>query len=266
MKSNRAFRRISTVPVLAVLTLAAFACDGGRDAPPADVPRIEPHIVRTLPHDTLAFTQGLLLHDGLLYESTGAPRGRASRLRVLDPKDGAVLRSETVPRVFAEGLAVMDGTLLQLTWRNGVGIRYKLPGLRQVGLPRYDGEGWGLTTDDKHYYMGDGSDTLYVRDKLFKVVKRIPVTYKGNRLTQLNELEYARGRIYANVWFSDYIFEIDPSSGHVMRLIDCTSLVEQAGPLTQDQVLNGIAYDPTSDTFYITGKDWPVLYEVKIED
>ncbi len=266
VSSSRAIAPVSAALPLALLMLAAVACESGRDAPPADVPRVEPRVVRTIPHDTEAFTQGLLLHEGKLYESTGAPAGRVSRLRVLDPQTGIVLRSEDIPRVFAEGLTVMDGTLLQLTWRNGVGIRYTLPTLRQVGLPRYDGEGWGLTSDGKRYYMGDGSDTLFVRDRLFKIVKRLPVTYKGNPLTQLNELEYARGRIYANVWYSDYIFEIDPSTGNVLRIVDCTTLVENAGPLTQEQVLNGIAYDPDTDTFYITGKDWPALFEVEIDD
>ncbi|MBD3242670.1 MAG: glutaminyl-peptide cyclotransferase [Chitinivibrionales bacterium] len=263
---RRMLMRRSPLAPLMMALFGLFACESARETQPAEVPRIEPQVVRTLPHDSLAFTQGLLLHDGALYESTGSPAGRQSQLRVLDPGTGTVLRSETVPNVFAEGLALMDHTLMLITWRNGIAVQYALPALRPVATPRYEGEGWGLASDGERYYMGDGSDTLFVRNRQFGVVKRIPVTYQGRPLTQLNELEYARGRIYANVWYSDFIFEIDPSSGRVLRLIDCTALVEQANLRSQEQVLNGIAYDPDADTFYLTGKDWPVMFEVRIAD
>lgn len=221
-----------------------------------------PRILRTIPHDNQAFTQGLVYHKGAIYESTGI-RGKSS-LRCINAEDGTIRKNIPIPGVFAEGLVLKDNTFIQLTWTSGNAIIYSYPDLKSIGAHRYRGEGWGITTDGKSYIMSNGSDTLYWRDDEFKVTNKKAVTFRGRALTKLNELEYAGNRIYANVWFNDFIYEIDPRSGKVLRIIDCTPLVNQIGTLKKQDVLNGIAYDKGKDTFYITGKYWPLVFEVKI--
>ena len=220
-----------------------------------------PTIIRTIPHDPHAFTQGLLFHNGLLYESAGL-YGQSS-LRCIEPANGKVVKNVPVPDVFAEGLALWDSTLVQLTWKEKAAIRYALVDFKMTGAFSYDGEGWGLTTDPHSFIMSNGSDTLYIRGKNFAIRKKVPVTVGGKPLMNLNELEYANGRVYANVWYSNYIFEIAVASGKVTKIIDCTSIVQKAQTQSQDEVLNGIACDPKAGTFYITGKNWQYMFEVR---
>ncbi len=249
--------------ICVMVALVGCSSDSG-GTPDTPAVTVTPEIIRTIPHDSTSFTQGLFYADGKLYESTGAPDSRVSKLRVIDPVSGSVLHSEQVPDVFAEGLALLDYLVVQLTWRNGVALRYLYPSLQPNGVFRYDGEGWGLTTDSQHFIMSTGSDTLYFRDIGFRIVRRLPVQYNEQRLRQLNELEYADGAIYANVWHSTFIFEIDPATGIVVRVIDCTELAERAVQGDPQRVLNGIAYRPDSGTFFLTGKDWPILFEVRL--
>ncbi len=226
------------------------------------IARTTPLVVRTIPHDTAAFTQGLFYCKGLLYESTGL-YGRSS-LRVLDPNNGRIVRNIPVPDIFAEGCARMDSSLVQLSWREGGAAIYSFPSLSLRGSFSYAGEGWGLTSDSVSFYMSNGSDTLYLRDKRFGVKKKLAVTLGGAPLTSLNELEYVKGLIYANVWFNNNIYVIRPSSGAVVRIVDCTTLVSQnASPSDQD-VLNGIAYNNDTGTFYVTGKRWRYIFEVRM--
>ncbi len=227
-----------------------------------EIPRVTPLVVRTFPHDTLAFTQGLLFHNGKIYESTGH-QGRSS-LRCIRIEDGAILTNVPVPRIFAEGLVLKNNRLVQLSWQSGRAFIYSLPDLKNVGVMNYSGEGWGITTDKTWFIMSNGSDTLYWRDDAFKIKRKKPVTLRNQPLTRLNELEYAGNYLYANVWYSDYIFEIETQSGNVHRIIDCSSLVKQAGTLKEEDVLNGIAYNREQDLFYITGKNWPLIFEVRI--
>jgi glutamine cyclotransferase len=243
------------------LILCAACGRADRDREPSFVPTVIPRLVRTIPHDTAAFTQGLVFVDGRLVESTGAPRGRQSSLRVIDPSDGRVVRSRAVPGVFAEGIAAVDTELYQLTWRSGIALVYSLPSLHPVRRDVYRGEGWGLCWDGECLIMSTGSDTLFFRDTGFEPVRQVAVRLAGRPLVNINELEYARGKIYANVWFSTYVFEIDPQTGNVLRTIDCTALAERAGA-GGDRVLNGIARNDTAGTFFLTGKDWPVMFEV----
>ena len=250
--------------ILVGLTCGLFAGTCGQlenEAYTPEVPTVTPRVVRTIPHDTTAFTQGLLFHNGTLLESTGAPRGRESSLRVIDPRDGRVLQRRAVPGVFAEGIAVAGGSLVQLAWRCGTARVYALPTLSPVGELRYSGEGWGLTHDGESFIMSNGSDTLYFRDTAFKATGARAVTLKGRPLRNLNELEHVDGWVYANVWHSSYVFQIDPRVGKVERIIDCTELVLTAGG-DDHRVLNGIAYESSAGTFYLTGKDWPVIFEV----
>lgn len=233
----------------------------------------------TYPHDRQAFTQGLVFRDGVLYESTG--QYGASTLRKVDPATGKVLAHTSLPRqYFAEGIEMVDDRIYQLTWREGFCFVYDRETLRPVEQFRYRGEGWGLAYDGQSLIMSDGSDSLYFHDpKTFKRTRTIRVTdhdaktKKPVPIRNLNELEYIRGEIWANVWQSTRIVRIDPETGSVTGWIDCNGFVpeeykaELAGPIrNRERVLNGIAFDPDRNRVYITGKNWPVLYEIEIVD
>lgn len=229
-------------------------------------------VVSERPHDTNAFTQGLLLHDdGLLYESNG--RYGQSNLRALDPQTGEVLREFALPeQLFAEGLALVDDKLYQITWQENLAIVYNLADGADEGtfVPlegyQYPGEGWGLCYDGEMLYMSDGSNTIVARDPVtFQAVSQFRVTLYGAFVDQLNELECVGEHIYANVWQSDVILRIDKASGVVDGVIDARNLLtdEQRATLPNGAVLNGIAYDPANETFLVTGKLWDTLFEVR---
>lgn len=222
------------------------------------IPKVKPVILKVIPHDTTAFTQGLLFMGGVLYESTGI-NGK-STIRILDTS-GTVLQSRNVPDVFAEGCAVLGGLLYQITWKEQICITWTMPSLEVAGTLKYEGEGWGLTSDSKYLYMSDGTDVITVRNERLEVLRSIPITMAGKPLININELELVGDKLYANVWFSDYIFEIDPAAGIVKRIIDCSEIVEKEAPQDQQNVLNGIAYDGKGQ-FYITGKNWKNMFVV----
>jgi len=257
-------RLFQTISAMLVCALFSAACrprkETGRRAA---VETVQPVVIRTIRHDTSAFTQGLIFDRGMLLESTGL-YGRSS-LRRLDAADGAEKHKTALDaRLFGEGLALRNGRLVQLTWKEGRALVYSPSDFTVVGAFTYAGEGWGLASWPEGYIMSNGSDTLYFRNDEFAVVRVVRVTFRGAPLTRLNELEYARGKVYANVWYSNYIFEIDPHTGVVRRSIDCSDLAAQAGMLTGENVLNGIAYDESAGRFYITGKNWPLIFEVSI--
>jgi glutaminyl-peptide cyclotransferase len=219
-------------------------------------------VVRSYPHDRGAFTQGLLLDGGKLFESTG--QVGTSSLREVEVATGRVIRKVDVPPpIFAEGLALVGDTLIQLTWQNSRALLYNKHTFARAGEYSYKGEGWGLCTAGDELVMSNGSaDLTFRRTKDFSVVRTLSVTLDGQRLNQLNELECVGSSIYANVWMHDLIVRIDPKSGHVTQRIDAANLlspIEQQGT----DVLNGIAYDPADQTFLITGKLWPKLFRVK---
>ncbi len=217
------------------------------------------------PHDPQAFTQGLLYHDGRLYESTGL-RGRSS-LRVVELASGRVLEQRRLPEwAFGEGLARFGDELLQLTWRAGVAFRWRLSDLAPLGQHRYRGEGWGLAGDGERLWMSDGSDMLVTRDPhSFEVTGRLRVHDEGRPVHRLNELEFAGGALYANVWQSASIARIDTVSGAVSGWLDLSAL---PGPMftTPDMdVLNGIAWDAVGRRFFVTGKRWSRLFGLAVE-
>jgi len=214
------------------------------------------------PHDRQAFTQGLTYHDGYLYESTGL-QGQSS-LRKVDLSTGRVLRKiDLDPKYFAEGLTVFQGKLYQLTWLSGIGFVYDLATMDKVGEFHYEGEGWGLTSDQKSLIMSDGSNRLKFLDpRDFKVQRSIEVFYQGQPLTELNELEYINGEIFSNVWHKDIIVRIDPAAGKVLGIIDLTGLGSGLG-LGSEDVLNGIAYLPGTATLLVTGKRWPSIFKIR---
>nr|AGS53209.1 glutamine cyclotransferase [uncultured bacterium contig00093] len=219
--------------------------------------------MRIVGHDPAAYTQGLICVDTVIYESTGLV-GQSS-LRRVGASGGRILQNIPVPGVFAEGIAIFKGELVQLTWQDGLAIRYEYPSLKaKPSTYMYKGEGWGLTNNDTHFIMSDGSDTLYLRNDKFETARKIPVTLDGKPLKRLNELEYARGYVYANVWYKDFIAEISPADGRVTRIIDCSELIKIEMPSMRDHVLNGIAYCDSMDEWILTGKNWRNMFIVKI--
>lgn len=224
-----------------------------------------PQVVSVLPHDPNSFTEGLIWHDGFLYESSGLYG--VSNIRKVDLRTGAVLqRAEDPTEVFGEGLALNGNELFQLTWREHTGYVYDLDTLNPLRTFSYEGEGWGLCFDGKYFFMSNGSDSIFKRDpQTFAVIGSVQVLQDGKPINQLNELECVGNSIYANVWMTNTILRINKSTGKVTGVIDASGLLTpnelaQAGP---DGVLNGIAYNPVDNVFLITGKLWHKLFEVK---
>ena len=232
----------------------------------AQPPTLIPQVINSYPHDSSAFTQGLLWHGGALYESTGL-WGKSS-LRRVDLQTGAPdILLPLADEYFAEGLERVGERLIQLTWQAGQAFVYDLASFELLDTIAYDGEGWGLCFDGRHLFMSDGSAYLSIRDAAdFALVFRGAVTLNGQIIPPqlLNELECVGEHIYANAWNTDYIFRIDKWTGAIDALIDASALLTDAerAALQRDSVLNGIAWNPESETFYITGKNWEKLFEV----
>ena len=217
-------------------------------------------IVNAYPHDTGAFTQGLTYHDGFLYESTGL-RGRSMLLKV-DLISGKPEKLHKLPdSYFGEGITVIDERIIQLTWSSRKGFVYDKRDFRLLKQFAYSTEGWGITFDGERLIMSDGTDTLYFLDP---EKGRLQVKDNGRALTRLNDLEFIGGKIYANVWQTDRIAIISPSTGNVDGWINLEGLTRLSGGDRRIKTLNGIAYDKSNDRLFVTGKFWPVIYEIKI--
>ncbi len=222
-------------------------------------------IVHTYPHDSKAFTQGLVYVDGHLYESTGL-NGRSS-LRLVDLRSGQVLQSHKLPdEYFGEGLTDWGCTLIQLTWISHKALVYDRFSFRLIKTFTYEGEGWGLTHDARQLIMSDGTAYLRFLDpESFRVIRRLRVADEhGKPVENLNELEYLNGEIYANVWQTDQILRISPQSGKVLGRIGLAGIIEKGELRGNGAVLNGIAYDATGNRLFVTGKLWPKLFEIKV--
>lgn len=270
---------IPSFAVLAVALLAGCAADGGSgppgeegaaaragEAPPA-LERLRARVVAEHPHDPTSFTQGLLVHDGFLYESTG--HYGESRVRKIEPESGRVLAERRLEsRLFGEGLALADGRLVQLTWREGAALLWEPESLEPLGRISYQGEGWGLAFDGERLILSDGSSALSFRDPgTLEETGRVTVTMDGAPVARLNELEWVDGAVWANVLGSSSVVRIDPASGAVTGVADLSALVgrlpaEEAAGI---DVLNGIAWWPERERFLVTGKYWPRLFEVVFE-
>lgn len=230
---------------------------------PAPVQVFDAEVVATYPHDTGAYTEGLLWHDGALYESTG--REGQSQVRKVDLETGKVLQARDIPpSQFGEGLALWKGQFVSLTWKNHVAHRWSLKGLKHLSNRTYPFEGWGLTSDGTSLIASDGSSTVRFLDpRDFSVRRKITVTLQGRPINRINELELIDGTLYANVWFTNFIVGIDPATGTITRLIDLGPIAKDVPTYERDSVLNGIAWDPVGKRMFVTGKNWPVLFEIR---
>jgi glutamine cyclotransferase len=221
-------------------------------------------VVRTYPHDSGAFTQGLEYRDGFLYEGTGLV-GHSS-VRKIELATGRIVQKFDVPQpFFGEGITVMGQQLFELTWQSQTGFVYDKSNFRVLRSFTYSGEGWGMTNDGKQIYVSDGTSQIRVWHPVtFKEVRRLSVKDGTTPITQLNELEFVRGEIFANVWQTDRIARISPSDGKVRGWIDLTGILPKSERPSGDAVLNGIAYDAAGDRLFVTGKLWPKLFEIRV--
>lgn len=229
------------------------------------VPPIEAaQVIATYPHDSAAFTQGLFFSDGRLFESTG--QHGESAIREVELTTGKIRREARLPaQYFGEGSTGWGKTIVSLTWKHGKGFRWDRDSFRKLGEFTYPGEGWGLTQDGTSLILSDGSSELRFLDpKTFAERRRIRVTWRGRPVTQLNELEYVRGEILANIWHNDLIARIDPVSGVIKGAIDLNAVAAMVATEDGEAVLNGIAYDAKAGKLYITGKRWPNLFEIAL--
>ena len=266
---------IRMLPALCAIAIVSTAIAAAAPAAARDVPlvseaarpptRIEYVVVNTYPHDRAAFTQGLIFRDGHLFESTGL-NGRSS-LRKVELETGKVVqRHDLDPVYFAEGLTDWGNRLVQITWQSQTGFVYDLATFKQQRTFGYTGEGWGLARDGKRLIMSDGSATLRFLDpESFAETGRLEVTYQGQPLRQLNELEVVRDELFANVWGTPHIVIIDLTSGRVSGQVDLSQLLGTDDRTPAVDVLNGIAWDAGKDRLFVTGKLWPKLFEIRLQ-
>lgn len=236
-----------------------------QSAPQSDpVPVLTARVVARYPHDSRAFTQGLIWKGGGFYESTGL-EGRSEVRRVA--LKGEVVRRAALPRdQFGEGLADGGAQLISLTWHGGVAHRWDPRTLKRIGSGRFVGEGWGLASDGRNLIHSDGSSTLRFLDPATLTVRRqVTVTLRGRPVDQLNELEVVEGQVLANVWHTPYIVRIDPASGRVTTVIDLRPVVAEVAARDPEAVANGIAWDGDTRRLFVTGKLWPTLFEIALD-
>jgi glutaminyl-peptide cyclotransferase len=228
------------------------------------VPTCTYQVVRSYPHDKAAFTQGLVYENGVLYEGTG--RYGQSSIRKVELETGRVLQVFNLPaEYFGEGITIYQDKIIQLTWKNQTGFVYDLESFSLLRDFTYPSEGWGLTHDGKNLIMSDGTSKLHFLDpETFAETGSVEVKDRGSPVVYLNELEYIKGQIYANIWQTDKIAIIDPQNGNITAWIDLTGIIKPGDYTDNIDVLNGIAYDAASDRLWVTGKLWPRLFEIRL--
>ncbi|MDJ0840960.1 MAG: glutaminyl-peptide cyclotransferase [Acidobacteriota bacterium] len=263
-KSSNGWKKRLTMGVIAALVIAVFAVTMSNDGQP---PVIYGHeILNKYPHDPKAFTQGLLYRDGFFYESTGL-NGHSSVRKVKFDTGQIVKRHDLADEYFGEGLAFLNGKLYQLTYQKGKAFVYNAMNFNVESEFSYKGEGWGLTHDDTHLIMSNGTSVLTFRDpETFKIVRELKVREDGEPVEKLNELEYINGEIWANIWRSKRILRISPKSGHVTGRIDMRGLPPYNDRHGNEDYLNGIAYDQAAGRVFVTGKKYAYVYHIKVEE
>lgn len=263
--SSTRFILLALPAVLLLLAMLIAAQGSDHSVESGAIPVFGYQIVNAYPHSSVAFTQGLVYDQGVLYEGTGL-YGR-STLRRVDLETGRVLEQTHLENtLFGEGVALWKGRIIQLTWQSGLGLVYGKENMTGIGNFSYQTEGWGITSDSKSLIMSDGTETLHILDpETFAETGQIKVTANGSPLKGLNELEYIKGQIYANVWPTSWIVIISPESGEVKGKIDLRGILQENEIQGHKvDVLNGIAYDEIEDRLFVTGKLWPKLFEIKL--
>ncbi len=252
------------IPVLIVILAVAFVLFRPDKINPVIPPTYTYEIINTFPHDQKAFTQGLVFEDGVLYEGTGL-NGR-STLRKVELETGNVLQMhQLLTKFFGEGITIYGDNIIQLTYKENVGFVYNKDAFELLREFNYPTEGWGITHDGRRLIMSDGTPTLYfLNPETFEQVGRIKVNDRNTPLLGLNELEYVKGQIYANIWPTERIAMIAPDTGSVTGWIDLKGLLTQQDYSQPVDVLNGIAYDKNNGRLFVTGKFWPKLFEIKL--
>ena len=250
--------------MISKLVLAALAVLATGTTAHAATPVYGYEVVRVFPHDRGAFTEGLFYENGVLWESTGLPGHSFVRKEELDT--GRVLEQHDLPaRDFGEGIVRWGGALYQLTWQEHFGYVYDARSLQVKSTFRYAGEGWSFTKDNHVIYMDDGTPDIRVLEPgSLRELRRIHVTDEGRPVENLNELEWVRGELYADIWQTNLIARIDPASGHVVGWIDLAGLLPRSDVRPDTDVLNGIAYDAEHDRLFVTGKNWPKLFQIRL--
>ena len=231
-----------------------------------EIPIYTAEVVHTYPHDVSAFTEGLFFLNGYLYESTGLEQH--SSIRKVRLESGQVVKKlDIANQYFGEGIVNWQGRIISLTWKTELGFVFDLTTFKQEKKFSYKGEGWGLTQDGKEIIMSDGTPQLRFLDPdTLKETHRIEVRLRGKPVPNVNELEWVKGEIFANVWQTNWILRIDPASGEVVGVIDLKGLLKQSDIVSgQTDVLNGIAYDAKGDRLFVTGKNWPKLFEIQLK-
>ena len=262
-----------------MLSTTAAACSGDKaqaSATPALVasartPTYTYEVVRTYPHDVGSFTEGLLFHEGRLFESTG--NVGQSYIREVDLQTGRAIRQRDLvgkdkrdSGYFGEGIVITGDNLIELTWKSEVALIYDWKTFEPKGQFTYQGEGWAFTSNGDSLIMSNGSSAIVYRDpKTFAITRTITVTDHDVPVSKINELEWVKGEIYANVWETNQIVRIDPATGKVLGWIDLTDILPKAERTGKEDVLNGIAYDAKADRLFVTGKFWPKMFEIKLK-
>lgn len=259
---SRTMLRILGFALLVPCLLFPAPGSSAADSEPLKVHDYE--VVASYPHDPDAFTQGLTVHAGKLYEGTG--RNGQSSLRQIELESGELLRRKNLSsRYFGEGITIRDDKVYQLTWQSHIGFVYDLETFEQQKTFFLAGEGWGITHDGDSLIVSDGSANLrFLNPETLQETRRVEVTSRGTPITYLNELEYINGEVWANVWYQDIIVRIDPVTGNVNSVINLAGLHPARG--SRDEVLNGIAWDADNQRLFVTGKLWPMLYEISVQE
>ena len=261
-------RQLTSLRICAALLVVLLTASLPAQTASGSTTRLTPtygyEVVEAYPHDENAFTQGLVYHDGFLYEGTGL-QGRSS-LRKVRLETGEVLERIDLPyEYFGEGIAIVRDQILELTWKSQVGFVYDLRTLRQLRQFSYPGEGWGLTSNGADVYMSDGTADIRILDAATLHEKRRIYVHDGPKpINQLNELEFVEGQIFANIWQTNRIARISPQTGEVVGWIDLTGLLSPMYQLQPGAVLNGIAYDSARKRLFVTGKLWPRLFQIRL--
>lgn len=252
------------IPLSVLVLFFIYSCDNPTSAVDKDGPGGF-KIINTYPHNPESFTQGLIYHDGSIYESTGR-YGKSSLLKVEIKTGEAEKVHKLSDHLFGEGITLLNGKIYQLTWRAKKGIIYNAESFNVEGFFNYPFEGWGITNDGENLIISNGTQYIYFYnpDK-FEQVRKIRVKDKGEQVSLVNELEFIEGKIYANIWRSDKIISIDPGTGKVLRWYDLSGLRNHLNGAGRLDVLNGIAYDSMSGNIFVTGKLWPKLFEINLD-